>query len=409
SGLPSRRYAARAPGPFADLSACGRRPTAGYRCGPVPSARFPTGAEPSRGRAAEARVPRRGGEAARGHTAHPPAASLLPARPREEPSGPGPEAAEGSAPALSHCRVRRTPAIAPPRRHGRRPPGPHCSSSRPPQPPMTSPTSDVRRAAVREDPPGEAGDPPPGGRPALRGVREPEPGRGPAAVDAVVVGAGPAGSAAALELARAGRSVVLLERGPFPGSKNVYGGVIYPRVLDGVLPDWREDAPAQRWVVRRSTVLLSGDRAVSVDVRVPGWGRPPGNGMTAYRADFDSWLADRAVRAGARLVASTTATGLLRGPGGRVAGVRTDRPGGDLAARVVIACDGVNSLLAREAGLHPGPQARHTALGVKEVIALPRDAIDQRFGLSGDEGADFEMLGCTGGIPGGGFLYTNAE
>src|SRR5690606_38247417 len=49
------------------------------------------------------------------------------------------------------------------------------------------------------------------------------------------------------------------------------------------------------------------------------------------------------------------------------------------------------------------------ALGVKEVIALPRDAIDQRFGLSGDEGADFEMLGCTGGIPGGGFLYTNAE
>jgi len=40
-------------------------------------------------------------------------------------------------------------------------------------------------------------------------------------VDAVVVGAGPAGSAAALELARAGRDVVLVERGAFPGPKNV--------------------------------------------------------------------------------------------------------------------------------------------------------------------------------------------
>ncbi|MFW5418314.1 FAD-dependent oxidoreductase [Nocardiopsis sp. CNT-189] len=276
---------------------------------------------------------------------------------------------------------------------------------------MTSPSADDGRTAPAgpgaEGPAGAGG--PSGGRPVLRGVREPEPGPGAGAVDAVVVGAGPAGAAAALELARAGRSVVLLERGPFPGAKNVYGGVIYPRVLDGVLPDWREEAPVQRWVVRRSTVMLSGERAVSVDVRAPAWGRPPGNGATAYRADFDSWLAGEAVRAGARLVASTTATGLLRGPGGRVAGVRTDRPGGDLAARVVIACDGVNSLLAREAGLHPGPRARHVALGVKEVIALPRDAIDQRFGLSGDEGADFEMLGCTGGIPGGGFLYTNAE
>lgn len=75
------------------------------------------------------------------------------------------------------------------------------------------------------------------------------------AVDAVVVGAGPAGSAAALALARAGRSVILVERGPFPGSKNVYGGVVYARVLDDVLPGWWERVPVQRWVVRRATMV----------------------------------------------------------------------------------------------------------------------------------------------------------
>ena len=52
-----------------------------------------------------------------------------------------------------------------------------------------------------------------------------------ATFDAVVVGAGPAGSSAALVLARAGHRVALLERGPFPGSKNMYGGVVYGRCL----------------------------------------------------------------------------------------------------------------------------------------------------------------------------------
>jgi flavin-dependent dehydrogenase len=45
--------------------------------------------------------------------------------------------------------------------------------------------------------------------------------------DCVVVGAGPAGSAAALQLARDGLDVVFLERGDRPGEKNVMGGVLY--------------------------------------------------------------------------------------------------------------------------------------------------------------------------------------
>ncbi|HUY45534.1 MAG TPA: FAD-dependent oxidoreductase [Streptosporangiaceae bacterium] len=228
-------------------------------------------------------------------------------------------------------------------------------------------------------------------------------------VDAVVVGAGPAGSAAALALARAGRSVVLLERGPFAGSKNVYGGVVYGRILDGIIPLWWEQVPVQRWVVRRSTMMMTPSQALSIDYRDSAWGRAPYNGMTIYRADFDSWLAERAVEAGARLVTGTVATGLLRGPGGAVTGVRTDRPDGDLRARMVIACDGVNSFLAKEAGLLRHADAAHYTLGVKEVLSLPAGVIEQRFGLGPQEGIDIEMLGTTRGIPGGGFLYTSQD
>lgn len=234
-------------------------------------------------------------------------------------------------------------------------------------------------------------------------------GRAAAEVDAVVVGAGPAGSAAAWALARAGKSVVLLERGPFPGSKNLYGGVVYGRILDEIVPRWWEEVPVQRWVVRRSTMVMTATQALTVDFRTQAWGRPPYNGMTVYRADFDRWLAGKAVEAGATLVTSTVATGLLRDEAGRIAGVRTDRPDGDLRARIVIACDGVNSFLAKEARLLPRTSPEHLTLGVKEVLALPREVIDERFGLRGDEGLDIEILGCTGDIPGGGFLYTNGD
>ncbi|MEN9505810.1 MAG: hypothetical protein RI958_1736 [Actinomycetota bacterium] len=228
-------------------------------------------------------------------------------------------------------------------------------------------------------------------------------------VDVIVVGAGPAGACAAITLARSGHSVVLLERGPFPGSKNMYGGVVYPRILDRLIPEWWNEVPVQRWVTRRSTMVLTDTQALTVDFRSDAWASPPYNGATAYRPDFDHWLAGHAEAAGAQLLCSTTVTGLLRGASGEVVGVRTDRPDGDLTARLVIACDGVNSFVAKEAGLYGPTDAANYTLGVKETLALPKDVIDERFGVRGREGVDIEILGGTSGVNGGGFVYTNLD
>jgi electron transfer flavoprotein-quinone oxidoreductase len=75
----------------------------------------------------------------------------------------------------------------------------------------------------------------------------------------------------------------------------------------------------------------------------------------------------------------------------------------------VIACDGTLSLLAQEAGLHSGFKPEQVALGVRALYALTEEEINERFGLNGREGATHEFLGCTEGVRGGGFIYTQTE
>ena len=82
--------------------------------------------------------------------------------------------------------------------------------------------------------------------------------------DAIVVGAGPAGVAAAITIARAGLSVVLFERGERPGQKNVLGGVMYGRMLADVVPEFWREAPIERVVTDERVWLATGDSAVSL-------------------------------------------------------------------------------------------------------------------------------------------------
>lgn len=228
--------------------------------------------------------------------------------------------------------------------------------------------------------------------------------------DVIVVGAGIAGCVCAYQLARQGRSVLLIERGEAPGSKNLSGGVFYCRVLAQVFPDFLESAPVERRITRNHVCFLNEDSSVAIDYRDERLADPV-NAVTVLRAKLDPWLAARCEEAGVTLMPGVRVEHLLTTPGAGGPRIRGVRAGEDeVTARVVIAADGVNSFLARDAGLRDKPARNQLAVGVKGVFRLPAQTIEERFDVSGDQGAAIALVGdCTGGVGGGGFCYTNRD
>ncbi|MEM5786986.1 MAG: FAD-dependent oxidoreductase [Syntrophobacteraceae bacterium] len=228
--------------------------------------------------------------------------------------------------------------------------------------------------------------------------------------DVAIVGAGPAGISAACILADRGIKTVVLERGEFPGAKNMFGGVLYGYGLGEVLPDFAErNCPIERNIVESRIFYLHQDGGLSIAYRDRAFfDQSRNNTFTVGRAKFDRWFADQAKAKGALVVGSTVVTDLLKDSGGRVVGVKTDRAEGDLRADVVLLADGVNSPLAAKTGFRPEVKAEHVALAVKEVLSVSEEIINERFAVSAGNGTTIEILGdVTRGMNGVAFLYTN--
>jgi len=231
--------------------------------------------------------------------------------------------------------------------------------------------------------------------------------------DAVVVGAGPAGSTAAFFMASSGLKVVLLERGDYPGSKNMFGGTIYAEPLAEVVPEFWLEAPLERAVVRDGVWLLDRDSAVEIGFSGLRFAKAPFNKFTALRPRFDRWLAEKAVAAGAALETATVARELLyeRKVLGRgaVCGVALD--GGEkITAEVVVLAEGVQASLTRKAGLTEPLSADRVGLWVREVLSLPAEKIEDRFLLEKEEGAVLAMVGYpTGQSIGLAGIFTNRD
>ena len=228
--------------------------------------------------------------------------------------------------------------------------------------------------------------------------------------DAIVVGAGPSGNAAAYTMVREGLKVLQLERGEYPGSKNVQGAILYANALEEIIPDFREDAPLERHVIEQRMWTMDNASHVGMHYRSDDFNEEKPNRYTIIRAQFDKWFSRKVRDAGATLLCETTVTELLRDSKGRVIGVRTDRNAGKVFADVVILAEGVNGLVGQRSGLRSEVAPDSVALAVKEMHFLPREVIESRFNLKGDEGVVIEAMGTiTNGMTGTGFLYTNQE
>ncbi len=228
--------------------------------------------------------------------------------------------------------------------------------------------------------------------------------------DVVVVGAGPAGSAAALTMARQGVDVCVIERGEYPGAKNVFGGVVYKWPLEKLVPKFWESAPLERRMVDHRLVILDKEAGFTVSFRDDQLGEEARGGFTALRSKFDPWFAQKAEEAGAVLITGMPVSDVIL-QDGRVVGVRTgEGKENEVYAKAVVAADGVMSTVLQKAGIRGPPNPDEVAIGVKEIVELPPETIESRFNAKKGCGARLEFLGAvTKGKAGGGFVYTNTN
>jgi geranylgeranyl reductase family protein len=180
--------------------------------------------------------------------------------------------------------------------------------------------------------------------------------------DVIVAGAGPAGATAALRLARAGVRVLMVERYPLPRQKPCGGG-ISTRALTRF--PWLAQSLSRIPTHPVSSLYLEGPSRDTFRMQTRG----PAI-LLIRRIEFDHLLASLAVEAGARLLAPATIAQARQDADGVT--LRT-RDGRELRAPMVIAADGVNSVIARRLGMNPGWPAAKLALDMMEET--PVDAL----------------------------------
>ncbi len=158
--------------------------------------------------------------------------------------------------------------------------------------------------------------------------------------DVIVVGAGPGGASAAKKCAENGLRVALLEKCQRPGMKVCAGGLDNRIIREFDI----DDSVIQCHTKKHVLYAPSKRRCMTEEIEA----------AVVYRKDFDQYLVERAVDAGATLLTSSRCLGVLKEEN-QVIGVAAETSKGPkkLLAKIVIAADGFYSITARSAGLQP--------------------------------------------------------
>ncbi|GAA5786905.1 electron transfer flavoprotein-ubiquinone oxidoreductase [Chitiniphilus shinanonensis] len=205
--------------------------------------------------------------------------------------------------------------------------------------------------------------------------------------DLLIVGAGPAGLAAAIrakqQAAAAGREVgvCVLEKGAEVGAQILSGAVIDPRALDELIPDWREQgAPMTTAVTQDEFLVLDEDRGYTL----PGWGLPPmlrNHGTyIASLGEVCQWLAQQAEALGVEIYAGFSAAEVLYDEQGRVAGVITGDMGRDAHGKETAQFAAGMEIRAPYTLFAEGARGSLTRQ-LEETLQLRADSGPQKFGI----------------------------
>ncbi|MDQ3717740.1 MAG: electron transfer flavoprotein, partial [Thermoproteota archaeon] len=238
--------------------------------------------------------------------------------------------------------------------------------------------------------------------------------------DVAIIGGGSAGLAALKQLSNLNKQAILIEAGKKVGSKNLSGGILYSKKpkhgktynVEDVYPEFLQDKPVERRITQYMLHATSGDKVFTMNLTA----------AHEYQANFgysvllnklNGWFAkqasESAERYGGGIVSGVHVRSLRWQDEKTTTIIETDELE-PFEAKAVIAADGVNSEIAEMTGARSKFNPEQLYQGVKVIVKLPEEIIEQRFGIGPDEGAAHLFAGdITLNHIGGGFLYTNLD
>jgi len=238
--------------------------------------------------------------------------------------------------------------------------------------------------------------------------------------DVAIIGGGSAGLAALRQLSHLGKQAILLEAGSKIGSKNLSGGILYSKKpkkgqitnVEQLYENFLDDAPIERKITKYILHSTSQDKVYSMDLTA-AHDYQANFGCSVLLSKLNSWFAKQAEEAATKL-----GGGVI--PGVHVKSITWNEQNGtsiiqtdeldEFEVKAIIAADGVNSEVAEMVGARKKFTPDQLYQGVKVIVKLPEDIINERFGVTSDEGAAHLFAGdVTLNHIGGGFLYTNNE